>query len=199
MPLQGVRSLYGASKLSAEVILQEYAAQYDIPAVIDRCGVLTGPWQLGRSEQGLFAFWLATHYFKVPLNYMSFGGMGKQVRDLLHITDLAALILKQARCLIEDGVKFRGDVFNVGGSTHSNLSLQETSAICARLTGNHMKVGSILQERPADLKWYVTDNGRTGDVFEWKPERPPVSILEDMYQWMRDNEDDCRKIFDLRG
>ncbi len=199
MPLTGVRSLYGASKLAAELVLQEYAVQYGLPALINRCGVIAGPWQLGKAEQGVFAFWVAQHYYQKPLNYIGFGGMGKQVRDLLHVDDLAELVFKQARCLVDEKRFYRGEVFNAGGSVAASLSLHEATEICARLTGNNVNVGRIIETRPADLAWYVTDNGRTEDAFDWKPCRSAVKVLEDIYQWIRDNEDDCRKIFGISG
>ena len=195
MPLQGVRSLYGASKLSAELILREYAFQYKLPAIIDRCGVIAGPWQLGKSDQGVFAFWMAKHYFREPLNYIGFGGTGKQVRDLLHIQDLADLIGKQARVLMNGKAPFYGEVFNAGGSSFSSLSLLEATKLCAQLTGNAVDVGSLPECRPADMIWYLTNNGRTCEVFDWKPRRPAEEILEDVHRWLKGNEAEAKKIF----
>ncbi len=195
MSLQGTRSLYGASKLCGELILREYAAQYDLPAIINRCGVIAGPWQLGKIDQGVFTFWLSRHYFKKPLKYIGFGGTGKQVRDLLHVQDLAALVAKQVGGLLADKPVFRGEIFNAGGSTGVNLSLRETTAICAELTGNSLKIGSVKENRPADVIWYVTDNGRTEKFFEWKPQRLARNILEDTFQWLKDNEADFKKLF----
>lgn len=195
MPLQGVRSLYGASKLSAELILQEYAAQYNLPAIIDRCGVIAGPWQLGKIDQGVFTYWLASHYFRRPIKYIGFGGMGKQVRDLLHVQDLADLIAKQAQCLIGDNPPCRGEVFNVGGARDVNLSLREATEICVEITGNRVEIGSVFENRPADIVWYVTDNGRTEQFFQWKPQRAARNILEDTYHWLKDNEADFKKLF----
>jgi nucleoside-diphosphate-sugar epimerase len=63
-PLAGARSLYGATKLASEIMLQEYSRQYDLPAVIDRCGVIAGPWQLGKQDQGVFTYWLVSHLLK---------------------------------------------------------------------------------------------------------------------------------------
>lgn len=195
MPLQGVRSLYGASKLSAELILREYAAQYDLSAIINRCGVIAGPWQLGKIDQGVFTYWMANHYFKQPLTYIGFGGKGKQVRDILHIQDLAELVAIQVRCMLENGVVFKGEVFNVGGSVYSNLSLQEATEICASLTGNHLDIGSTCEPRPADMIWFITDNGRTQSFFKWKPLRSAFNVLEDTYNWLRNNEPALRNLF----
>ena len=62
-PLGGSRSLYGASKLASELILQEYVSSYGVPAIVNRCGILTGPWQMGKVDQGVVALWVASHVF----------------------------------------------------------------------------------------------------------------------------------------
>jgi len=195
MPLQGIRSLYGASKLCAELILREYSVQYGLPAIINRCGVIAGPWQLGKIDQGVFTFWLSRHYFKKPLKYIGFGGAGKQVRDLLHVQDFAELIGKQVRCLLTDKPVCRGEVFNVGGSVRVDLSLCEATGICEKLTGNSLKIGSVPGNRAADVIWCVTDNGRTERFFGWSPQRSAENILEDTFLWLKDNEADFKKLF----
>jgi CDP-paratose 2-epimerase len=95
-PLDGARTLYGSTKLAAELLLAEYAAEYDIRTVIDRFGVVAGPWQMGKVDQGVFTYWMLAHYFGRPLRYVGFGGSGKQVRDLLHV-DVVDLVEEQLR------------------------------------------------------------------------------------------------------
>jgi CDP-paratose 2-epimerase len=85
-PLNGARSLYGATKLASELLVAEYADAYGLRTVINRCGVLTGPWQMGKVDQGVFALWMAFHYFQRSLKYIGYGGTGKQVRDFLHVS-----------------------------------------------------------------------------------------------------------------
>ena len=195
MPLSGPRSFYGASKLSAEIVLQEYAAQYGLAAIINRCGVVSGPWQLGKAEQGVFAFWMANHYFKKSLSYIGFGGTGKQVRDLLHVDDLAALVHRQVLALTEEKRPCRGDIFNVGGSSRASASLLETTVLCAQMTGNDVPVGRVLENRAGDMVWYITDNGVTEETFDWRPLKSVEQILGDVYGWMRGHEAECRRIF----
>jgi len=180
-PLAGARSLYGATKLASEIMLQEYSRQYDLPAVIDRCGVIAGPWQLGKQDQGVFTYWLVSHLLKRPLAYIGFGGQGKQVRDVLHIDDLVDLVLLQSRRIAE----FRGDVFPAGGSTHSNLSLQEATALCQRLTGNEIPIGARPENRPADVIWFVTDNRPTTARLGWAPTRTAADVLRAVRDWLR--------------
>ena len=189
--LEGRRSLYGATKLAGELLLQEYAANYGMPAIIDRCGVVAGPWQLGKVDQGVFTYWLANHYFGRPLKYIGFGGKGKQVRDLLHVEDLCRLILVQAQRIGE----FRGQVFHAGGGTTANCSLLETTALCREITGREVPVGVDGADRPADVIWYVTDNADTEKTFGWKPQRDAREILADIHGWLRTHEADFRRIF----
>ena len=94
-PIDGSRTLYGATKLAAELLIEEYRASLGVPAVIDRCGVIAGPWQMGKVDQGVFTHWMLAHLFRNPLSYIGFGGHGKQVRDLLHVEDLVDLVERQ--------------------------------------------------------------------------------------------------------
>ena len=71
--LIGPKSMYGATKLCSEIILQEYIAMYGIRGIINRCGVIAGPWQFGKVDQGVFTLWMLSHYFKRPLKYIGFG------------------------------------------------------------------------------------------------------------------------------
>lgn len=183
-PLTGSRSLYGATKLAAEFILQEYSTQYDLPALVNRCGVIAGPWQMGKVDQGVFTFWLAQHYLRRPLRYIGFGGTGKQVRDLLHVADLVDLVKKQLAVL----GRYRGQVFNVGGSIYANLSLREATALCRQITGNEVPIACDPETRPADVRWMVLDTRPTEAAFGWKPRHGPEAILQDIYLWLRTHE-----------
>src|ERR1700687_5441384 len=97
--LTGHRSLYGATKLAAELLVEEYRVMYGLRGVINRCGVISGPWQMGKVDQGVMVLWVASHLFGRGLGYIGFGGQGKQVRDVLHIDDLGDLIDIQLRDL----------------------------------------------------------------------------------------------------
>jgi len=90
--LEGARSFYGTTKLTAELFIQEYATFYGLKAAITRFGVIAGPRQMGKTDQGVVTLWMARHYWKQSLKYIGYGGTGKQVRDLLHIDDAVDLI-----------------------------------------------------------------------------------------------------------
>jgi len=189
--LTGPKTLYGASKLSAEYILQEYVAAYGIKGIINRCGVVAGPWQFGRVDQGVFTYWMLAHYFKRPLKYIGFGGGGKQVRDIIHVDDLCRLIDSQ----LERLPKFSGNTYNVGGGKKVSLSLLETTLLCHQLTGNKIKVGSSLENRPGDIAVFYTDNSKVTRDLKWKPQKKTIMILEDIFSWIRANEIKLKKLW----
>ncbi len=118
-PLPGARTLYGATKLAAELLIEEYADAFGLRAVVNRCGVIAGPWQMGKVDQGVFSWWLLSHHFGKPLTYIGFGGSGKQVRDLLHVDDLVDLVDEQ----LGAPESWSGAVANVGGGRECSLSL----------------------------------------------------------------------------
>src|SRR4051794_39716054 len=118
-PLEGARTLYGATKLAAEHLITDYAAVLGLPMTINRCGVIAGPWQMGKVDQGVFTFWVLAHQTGRPLSYIGYGGKGKQVRDLIHVDDVVELIDLQ----LSDPDEWRGRLVNVGGGREISLSL----------------------------------------------------------------------------
>jgi CDP-paratose 2-epimerase len=154
LSLEGARSFYGTTKLSSEMFIQEYAAFYGLKAAITRFGVIAGPRQMGKTDQGVVTLWMAKHYWNQSLKYIGYGGEGKQVRDLLHVDDVVKLIDLQ----IHQIEKFEGKIYNVGGGIENSASLLEMTSICEKITGNKIKIGSEVETRTADLRIYITDN-----------------------------------------
>ena len=190
-PISGYRSLYGASKLSSELIINEYIYMYDLKAIINRCSVITGPWQMGKVDQGVFAYWMLAHYFKKELCYFGFGGHGKQVRDLLHINDLFELV----KIEIEQLSKLSGKTYNVGGGRKISLSLREATEICREITGNRIPVMRRIEDREADIRIYISDNKDITKDTGWQPNIEPKVIISDIYYWIKQNEKDLENIF----
>ena len=178
---QGPKTLYGATKLSSELLLEEYIANYGIKGVINRCGVIGGPWQFGKIDQGIFTYWMLAHYFKQPLKYIGFGGKGKQVRDFLHVDDLFNLVDIEVSQL----AKINGRIYNVGGGKKTSLSLYETTKLCQQITGNKIKIGSDLHTRPGDISIYLSDNSRVVEELGWRPKKTAKTALSDIYNWIR--------------
>lgn len=184
-PLTGPRTFYGATKLAAELLVTEYAANFGLRCVVDRCGVIAGPWQMGRVDQGVFAFWLFHHHFGRPLSYIGYGGAGKQVRDLLHIADLVELVESQ----LADPDGWAGFVGNVGGGRECSLSLAETSEICRELTGREVPIEPASRERPGDVPLYISDCSRLYERSPWRPRRGAGEVLADTHTWLEANEE----------
>lgn len=190
-PLEGGRSLYGATKLSAEIILNEYIGSYGIKAVINRCGVISGPWQMGKSDQGIIVYWMAAHVFKNNLKYIGFGGKGKQVRDVLHIDDLFELVNNQ----ISNIDKYNGGVYNVGGGKNNSLSLLELTDYCQKISGNKVLITRDKKERSNDIRIYITDNKKIEKEADWHPLKNIEQILQDTHAWINKNKTDLNNIF----
>jgi CDP-paratose 2-epimerase len=187
-PMAGARTLYGATKLSAELLIEEYAAAFSLRAVVDRCGVIAGPWQMGKVDQGVFSWWLLSHRFGWPLSYIGYGGSGKQVRDLLHVDDLVELVEEQ----LSDPERWSGVTANVGGGRECSLSLLETTAICRELTGNEVPIGVDAETRPGDVPVYLSDCSRLHSLTSWRPRRGPREVLADLLDWSAAHEDELR-------
>jgi CDP-paratose 2-epimerase len=189
--LEGYRSLYGATKLAAEMLLTEYSHAYGVKCVINRCGVIAGPWQFGKSDQGIITYWLASHIFNHPLKYINFGGKGKQVRDILHIDDLIDLLLLQIDRLND----INGDIYNVGGGKDNSVSLFELTKLCEKLTKNKLTIESDNTLRLNDVMIYITNNEKVNKKFKWYPKRNIETICLDIYNWMVENQNDMRILF----
>jgi CDP-paratose 2-epimerase len=186
--LEGARTLYGATKLASELLIEEYARAHGLEAVVNRCGVIAGPWQFGRIDQGVAAYWLLRHRLGGALSYIGFGGGGKQVRDFLHVDDLIELLELQLARFEE----VRGRTFNVGGGAGNALSLMEMTRLCRDLTGRDVRPGHEPQTRPGDVRAYVTDNRRVEEALGWKPRRSCRQIFEDIDRWIAERGDVLR-------
>jgi CDP-paratose 2-epimerase len=183
-PLDGARSLYGATKLASELLVGEFNEMYGMKTVINRCGVITGPYQMGKVDQGVVVLWVARHFWKNKLAYFGYGGKGKQVRDILHVHDLFRLVDEQ----IHNMEKYNGETFNVGGGKDCCVSLMELTAMCEEVTGNKITIDQNGEPRKADIRIYITDNSKITSLSGWQPEKKPKEIIADIYRWIVDNQ-----------
>ncbi|HVS99091.1 MAG TPA: NAD-dependent epimerase/dehydratase family protein [Solirubrobacterales bacterium] len=193
-PLEGARTLYGATKLAAELLVEEYRTALGVPAVIDRFGVIAGPWQMGKVDQGVFTHWMLAHHFGNPLSYIGFGGHGKQVRDLLHALDLVDLVERQ----LLDPQKWDGHTVNAGGGRECSLSLLETTEICRRLTGNEVPITPVPETRQGDVPIYLSDCARLFELDEWRPRRSAEQVLADIHEWVAADEERIAEALEIK-
>ena len=190
-PLNKARSLYGSTKLASELLIAEYADAYGLRTLINRCGVLTGPWQMGKVDQGVFALWVANHYFQKPLKYIGYGGTGKQIRDFLHVADLLDVIDLQIHSLEE----LKGQTFNVGGGANNTLSLYETTQLCQEITGHQVPITPISETRTGDIPIFITDSRQVMAATGWQPKRDAKTTLSEIYDWIHQFEQQVGDIF----
>jgi CDP-paratose 2-epimerase len=190
--LSGSRSFYGTTKLASELLITEYNELKNVPSIINRCGVISGPWQMGKVDQGVLVLWLARHYFKGALSYIGYGGTGKQMRDVLHADDLLQLIDHQ----IHNLAMYNGKTMNVGGGLDCSFSLQELTALCEEVTGNKITINAIQENRAADIRIYVSDCSYLAQVNNgaWKPQKTMKDLVADTFEWMRANEYNLKNI-----
>lgn len=190
LSLAGARSFYGTTKLASELFIQEYAAFFGLKASIIRFGVIAGPRQMGKTDQGVVTLWMAKHFWKQPLKYIGYGGTGKQVRDILHVEDLVTLVDMQ----IHNIEKFLNKIYNAGGGIRNSASLLEMTAICENITGNKITIESLPETRPADLRIFITDNSKIEQETGWTPGKSVTTVFADIYNWIRENEAQLKSI-----
>jgi CDP-paratose 2-epimerase len=175
-------SLYGATKLASEHLALEYAAGFQVPVWINRCGVLAGAGQFGTAEQGIFSYWLHAHSARRPLKYLGFGGHGFQVRDALHPRDLARMVNFQLR---SGGP---GQLLNVSGGQANSMSLAQLTAWCDQRFGLHQAVADG-SERPYDVPWLILDSNKALTATGWEPRIGLHQILEEIADHAAANPD----------
>jgi len=181
--LDGSRSFYGAAKLCSELLIEEYHKLKGLAVTILRCGVIAGPGQFGKVDQGIFVHWLASHYWKRELSYIGFGGQGKQVRDFLHVDDLIRLI----DYVTHNFQLANGRTMNAGGGHSNSLSLQELTGLCQSITGNKVTIKSDAATRIADIPYYVSDNSFVESLTGWEPKSNLTILLEETLRWFEKN------------
>jgi CDP-paratose 2-epimerase len=175
-------SLYGSTKLAAEILALEYGATFGFPVWIDRCGVLAGAGQFGTAEQGIFSYWIHAHASRRPLRYIGFGGRGWQVRDAFHPDDLGELLFRQISTTPDRGEA----IFNAGGGIDNSMSLAQLTEWCDLHFGL-LKPDASDVDRPFDIPWLVMDSSAAGRRFNWKPQKTLESICEEIALHVRDH------------
>lgn len=171
-------SMYGISKLTGDLYVQEYHVQYGLPVAINKMSCIFGLFQKGAVEQGWISHFLQTVGFGDKK--LTFFGTGKQVRDVLDARDVARLYLDEVEDLCGEK-KCNGEIFTVGGGPDNTLSLIEAVTAIEELTGNKAEI-SYEPKRDADQDIYISSLKRVKEVLGWQPEIKFEQTLEDMYE-----------------
>ena len=187
----GPKTLYGFSKLSSEMLIEEFSYAFDLKFIINRCGVISGPLQFGKQDQGFISLWIWKHLNKKKMNYIGYGGLGNQVRDVLHIDDLCDLIFLQ----IKKFDKINNKMFTVGGSKQSFISLKELTKICEKITNNKIKFSKIPKTSIYDIPYFITSNNHVTKIYNWKPKRNILKVVTDTFLWLKNNKSKINKYF----
>jgi len=143
-------SVFGASKVAADVMVQEYGKYFDMNTAVFRGGCLTGPQHSGAQLHGFLSYLMKCAITKD--HYTIFGYKGKQVRDNIHAWDLVNMFWH-----FYQSPKKGGQVYNAGGGRFANCSMLEAISICENITGNKMNYSYTDDNRSGDHIWYISD------------------------------------------
>jgi CDP-paratose 2-epimerase len=173
---QTVHSLFGVSKLAADVLVQEYGRYFGMKTVCFRGGCLSGPNHSGTQLHGFLAYLMKCAVTETP--YTIFGYKKKQVRDNIHSADLIRAfheVYKQPRS---------GEVYNIGGGRYSNCSMLEAIAICEQITGKSLQSSYVEQNRRGDHIWWIGDLSRFEQHYpQWKLQYGVPQILQEIFEF----------------
>lgn len=175
-------SPYGCSKGTADQYVQDYARIFDIPSVVMRQSCIYGPRQFGIEDQGWLAWFVIAAVLEKPITIF---GDGKQVRDLLTVSDLIAAY----DAAVERQDQVSGQAFNIGGGPDYTLSIwRETGPMLEELLGRDIPV-AWGEPRPGDQKVYVSDIRKAQQELGWAPQTPPFEGLQELVKWVSTNRD----------
>ncbi len=172
---QTKHSLFGASKAAADILVQEYGRYFNMPTACFRGGCLTGPAHAGTELHGFLSYLMICTVTGRP--YRVFGYKGKQVRDNIHSFDLVeafAAFIEKPRI---------GEVYNIGGSRHSNCSMLEAIQLCEEISGRKLTWKYEEDNRIGDHIWWVSDVRKFQEHYPaWKFRYGLREILEEIHR-----------------
>ena len=189
--IQGPKTIYGLTKLTSEMLIEEFSYAFKLKYIINRCGVISGPLQFGKQDQGFISLWVWRHLNNSNMKYIGYGGFGNQVRDVLHIEDLCELILLQ----IKKFNKIHNKLFTVGGSNKSKTSLKELTKLCEKISKNKIKFQKIAKTSIYDIPYFITNNKLVSKTYDWKPKNNIFGVVNDVYMWLKKDKSKIKKYF----
>lgn len=172
-------SPYGCSKGAAEQYVHDYARIYQLPTIVCRMSCIYGTQQFGNEDQGWVAHFIISWLLKKPITIY---GSGKQVRDILFVTDL----VNAFEMAVEQIDKSQGEIFNLGGGVSNTISLLELIEFLKEFFGYDVPV-TFDDCRLGDQKFYATDIRKAESVLGWKPERKQKEGLVMLINWAKEN------------
>jgi CDP-paratose 2-epimerase len=168
---------YGVSKLAGDLYVQEYGRLYKMRTTVFRMSCIYGIRQFGFEDQGWVAWFIIATLLKKTIRIF---GNGKQVRDLLYVTDL---IRAFEACINKPTL---GEVFNIGGGLENNISLLEFMRLLSELSGLKTRV-TFSDWRLSDQKVYISDTSKFNSMFGWEPLVDKKTGINLLYSWVKEN------------
>lgn len=176
---QSKHSLFGASKVAADILVQEYGRYFGMKTVAFRGGCLTGPNHSGTALHGFLAYLMKCAATGTP--YTVFGYRGKQVRDNIHSSDLIAAFHQVFLSPVS------GEVYNIGGGRDSNCSMLEAIDLCQNITGRKLDYKYTDDNRSGDHIWYISDLRKFKARYPaWSIRYDVPRILKEIYEANRE-------------
>jgi CDP-paratose 2-epimerase len=167
-------SLFGASKVAADILVQEYGRYFDMKTVSFRGGCLTGPSHSGTQLHGFLAYLMKCTVTGTP--YTIFGYKGKQVRDNIHSSDLIAAFYEFYK---NPG---SAEIYNIGGGRESNCSMLEAIEICQEIANKELQYTYKEDNRIGDHIWYISDLSKFKNKYpNWSIKYNVNQILKEIY------------------
>lgn len=173
---------YGVSKYVGDIYTQEYAHIYGMKTAVFRMSCTYGTRQFGFEDQGWVAWFIIAALFNRPITIY---GNGKQVRDLLYVSDLIEAYDK----FIKSDLQYA--VFNIGGGPENTISLLEFLDLLETETGKRSKT-TFSDWRPSDQKVYISDISKVKKVLNWEPKINPEEGMKRLISWVKENKDAFR-------
>lgn len=181
-------SPYGCSKGAADQYTKDYARIYGLDTVVFRQSCIYGPRQYGIEDQGWVAWFLIAGMIGLPITIY---GDGKQVRDLLYVTDL----VRAYDLAIQKIKNARGNVYNVGGGSKNSMSIWHEFEPHIKSNLNKDVKVSFSDWRPGDQKVFVTDTTKAKNYLKWSPETSITDGISRLATWLKDNKEIVTKEF----
>ena len=183
------KSLYGFTKLASEDLIKEFSYNNNIKYIINRFGVISGPWQFGKVDQGFLSLFMWKFLNKKQIKFIGYNGSGKQERDVVHIDDFCKLINLQ----ISNLKKYFNKSFTVGGGSRNTVNLLDVYKICQKLTNFKPKIIKIKSTSIYDIPYYKSCNKEEKKIYNWKVTKNVKKILYDILLWQKKNHKYLKK------
>jgi CDP-paratose 2-epimerase len=171
---------YGCSKFTGDIYVQDYAQRNEIDAAVFRMSCIYGTRQFGVEDQGWVAWFTIATLMNKPITIY---GDGKQVRDVLYISDL----VRAYDAFVQRRNEIHHDIYNIGGGSENTMSLLELLDILKDLTDKRSAI-TFGNWRPSDQKVYISDITKAKRELGWKTEVNPKEGVEKLVEWMEENK-----------